>query len=391
MNLLINILSESWSILLDSAPYVLLGLLVAGTVKAFLPDTLVTKHLGRKSLGSVLKASLMGVPLPLCSCGAVPAAVALHKQGASKGAASAFLVSAPGVGVDSIALTWALLDPVMTVARPLGAFLTATVTGLGVNMQPETSPTPAAGNQAPNGSHGDSHEHGRHACCGSHHAPAALKAEKSHAHAHGCGCGDAHGLECVLGSGTRQPLKQRLADSLRFIFDELVADIGPWLLVGIGIAATISVLIPAEIMEQYLGSGILPMLVMLGVGLPIFICATSATPVAAALVAKGLSPGAALVFLLAGPVTSAATLTVLGKAMGKRVAAVYLASIAIVSLILGLIVDWLYLTWALDSSGWIRGTELEESGLLALASAVLLLVLVARTMLPMARPSHARV
>lgn len=137
-----NILLECWGLLVESAPFVLLGFLAAGLLKGWLPEDLVRRHLGRNSAGSVLKASLFGVPLPLCSCGVIPAAVALRKQGASKGASAAFLVSVPETGVDSIAITWALLDPIMTLIRPLAAFATATVTGLLINRLPDDPTVP---------------------------------------------------------------------------------------------------------------------------------------------------------------------------------------------------------------------------------------------------------
>jgi len=140
---LLGILNECWKILLESSPYMLFGFLAAGLLRAVLPEEAVARHLGENSAGAVLKASLFGIPLPLCSCGVLPAAVGLRKQGASRGAAAAFLVSTPESGVDSIAITWALLDPVMTVVRPLAAFLTATVTGLLINRLPEEAPIPA--------------------------------------------------------------------------------------------------------------------------------------------------------------------------------------------------------------------------------------------------------
>src|SRR6056297_1976824 len=129
MELILGILQECWEILVESAPYILFGFFAAGLIKALLPEEAVARHLGKSSLGSVLKASLLGIPLPLCSCGVIPAAVGLRKQGASKGASAAFLVSVPETGVDSIALTWALLDPLMTVVRPVAAFFTAIITG----------------------------------------------------------------------------------------------------------------------------------------------------------------------------------------------------------------------------------------------------------------------
>ncbi len=137
MDIVIGVLLECWDILVESAPYVLFGFFAAGILKAYLPEKAVARHLGKNSTSSVLKASLFGIPLPLCSCGVIPAAIELRKQGASKGASSAFLVSVPETGVDSVAITWALLDPLMTIIRPVASFFTATVTGLAINRLPE--------------------------------------------------------------------------------------------------------------------------------------------------------------------------------------------------------------------------------------------------------------
>lgn len=132
-----SILSESWHMLNESSPYVLFGFVMAALAKAFIPEHLIVKHLGKDDFSSVLKASLFGVPLPLCSCGVIPAAIGLRRQGAAKGPTTAFLISTPESGVDSAAITWALLDPIMTVARPLAALLTATVAGVLVNLLPD--------------------------------------------------------------------------------------------------------------------------------------------------------------------------------------------------------------------------------------------------------------
>ena len=137
MNVVFGIFLECWDILVESAPYVLFGFFAAGIFKAYLPEQAVAKHLGKNSASSVLKAALFGIPLPLCSCGVIPAAIELRKQGASKGASAAFLVSVPETGVDSIAITWALLDPVMTIVRPIASFFTAMITGLLINLLPE--------------------------------------------------------------------------------------------------------------------------------------------------------------------------------------------------------------------------------------------------------------
>src|SRR5690554_4998847 len=134
MTILQNVLAACWEIFLDAAPFILLGFFVAGLLKALLPEGLVARHLGGRGSGSVFKAALFGIPLPLCSCGVIPTAIGLKKQGAGKGATSSFLISTPETGVDSIAITYALLDPLMTVFRPLAAFITAVTAGLLENL-----------------------------------------------------------------------------------------------------------------------------------------------------------------------------------------------------------------------------------------------------------------
>ena len=143
-HVVMSIASESWHMLNESAPYVLFGFFMAALAKAFIPEDLVAKHLGQDNLSSVVKASLFGIPLPLCSCGVIPAAIGLRRQGASRGSTTAFLISTPESGVDSVAVTWALLDPIMTVMRPLAAFITATVAGVLVNIMPEQKGKEAA-------------------------------------------------------------------------------------------------------------------------------------------------------------------------------------------------------------------------------------------------------
>lgn len=142
IDILQGILLECWIVLAESAPYVLFGFFAAGVLKALIPQEAVARHLGPSNFRSVLKAAIFGVPLPLCSCGVIPAAVELRKQGASRGASASFLVSVPETGVDSIAITYALLDPVMTVLRPVAAFFTAIVTGVAINRIPDRDITP---------------------------------------------------------------------------------------------------------------------------------------------------------------------------------------------------------------------------------------------------------
>lgn len=298
---------ESWNLLAESAIYVIFGLLVGGLLRVFLSPNTVARHLGKGRFGSVVKAGLLGVPMPLCSCGVLPAAASLKKQGANNGATTAFLISTPETGVDSIAITYALLDPILTVARPIAAFFTAVFAGVAENVlqRPEAS---------------------------------AFKPDLScpiDACCDGEGCADEvhrahHGFVDKLKAG------------FRFSFGELWDDIASWFMFGMLLAGLISVLVPEALLSLYLGGGWQSMLIMLAVGIPLYICATASTPIAAALILKGVSPGAALVFLLAGPATNVTSLSVLLKVLGKRATVIYLLSIAIFSVLFGLALDGVY-------------------------------------------------
>ncbi len=345
LEILSGILMECWAILLESAPYVLFGFFAAGLLKALVPEEVVAKHLGNSSSGSVFKASLFGIPLPLCSCGVIPAAIGLRKQGASKGASASFMVSVPETGVDSVAITWALLDPIMTLVRPLSAFITAVVTGLLINLLPEES-----GESTPT--------------------------DKSN-----CGCSNSSCAE-EQHPEVRLPLLQRLRAGIRYAFGDLLGDIGKWLLIGIFIAGVISYLVPDDFILQYLSSEFTSLLIMLAVGIPLYICASASTPIAAALILKGLSPGAALVFLLAGPATNAATLTVVYRYFGRAATSIYLASIAICSLLFGYLLNRLYALTGIDITSWVEQAGDATSSPFALISAVTLLILIGKNFLP---------
>lgn len=364
MELITEFIGEIWDILLEASPYVLLGFFVAGLLKGFMPEDFVARQLGKGRFAPVIKASIFGVPLPLCSCGVIPAAAGLRQQGASKGAATSFMISTPETGVDSMAVTYALLDPVMTIIRPFAAFISAITAGLLVDNLPftrekkhmqqtlkplvpqgmgqplETSPSSCTSGCCT----GANHEIGQSSCC-----------------------------ESTKGKG----IVERFQIGMRFAFGELIADIGKWLMIGIVIAAVISLFLPVSFIEQYVGDGFLAMIIMVMAGIPMYVCATASTPIAAALALKGLSPGAALVFLLAGPATNAATITVVSKTLGKNVAIIYVSSIAVVSVVLGLVVNWIYATLGLSISGWVNTVEAHEHSVFSVISAVVLLSLVA--------------
>jgi len=286
--------------MLDASVFILFGFLIAALIRAFLSAESIVKYMGSNTIGAVFRAALFGVPLPLCSCGVIPTAVALRKQGASKPATLSFLITTPESSIDSIALTYALIDPIMTIFRPIAAFITGFVSGILeiVFGKDEFKSEPE-----------------KKLC-------AHCEKEHSAAHAH--------------------TLSERLSSGFHFAFVELLRDISRWFLIGMVIAGAITYLIPPSIVENSLGSGITSMLIMLVVGLPLYVCATASTPIAAALILKGMSPGTALVFLLVGPATNAASFSVIVKMLGIRSSIIYVVSIAVCALCLGFVLNEVY-------------------------------------------------
>ena len=309
MNLILDILLASWQLLCEASIYVLFGILVAGMLYIFLNPGTVARHLGQGRFRSVFKASLLGIPIPLCSCGVLPAAASLKRQGANNGATMSFLISTPESGVDSMAITYALLDPIMTIARPVAAFFTAMAAGISENLFAKQ------GNS--------------------------LFQNVPDLSCTVDGCCD--GLECTPDEHqSHHSAIEKIKAGLIYAFGELWDDIAVWFLVGIVLAGVITVLIPVDMITRYLGGGLPAMLIMLVAGIPLYICATASTPIAAALILKGISPGAALVFLLVGPATNITSLTVLFEILGKRATVLYLFAIAFSAVIFGLILDQVY-------------------------------------------------
>jgi uncharacterized membrane protein YraQ (UPF0718 family) len=289
-------LTALWNYILVSAPYLLFGLLLAGFVSEFMPMEKVKLWLGGKSFGAVIRAALVGVPLPLCSCSVIPTAVTLKKSGASNASTSAFLISTPETGIDSISLTYALIDLPMAIIRPVAAFLSALVAGffqLTFN--------------------NDEIEHEmeeKKPCCSK------TKNVKS---------------------------GNRFLRAAKFGYGSLTNDIALWLAIGMLGGAVIDFVVPADFFLQY-GSNLGRYLILL-VGIPLYICATASTPIAVSLMLKGLSPGAALILLLVGPATNISNIAVLQKYIGKKGVIINLLSISIVALLLSYITDYLYLNF----------------------------------------------
>lgn len=283
------IVSEFWRTLGEMAPYLLFGFLVAGVLASFVPPGMVEKHLGGSGLKPVFKAALFGVPLPLCSCSVIPVAASLRRHGSSRAATAAFLVSTPQTGVDSIAVTYGLLGPVLAVIRPLAALFSGVVCGLLVKWFGGRSEDPQP-------------------------------------------CAD----ECCAPSPVRRPGFARI---LHHGFVALPRDLGKSLLAGLVVAGLIAAFIPPNFLADHVGSGLGSMLLMMLLGILMYVCATASVPIAAALMLKGVSPGAAMVFLVTGPATNPATMAALLKLLGRRSTALYLLSIAGTALLCGWLID----------------------------------------------------
>jgi len=332
------ILAESWLLLQDASFYILIGLLAGGMLKAFLSPGYVAAHLGQGRFSSVLKAALLGIPLPLCSCGVLPAAASLKKQGASNGATTAFLIATPETGVDSIAISWVLLDPLMTLFRPVAAFVSALVAGIGENLlHPPRHPGKDGG---------------------------ALQL-----------AGGLNRKDCTAEDSRPQGLAARVQAGGRYALVELWGDLAGPFFFGLLIAGFVAVLVPDNFFQEYLSGGLSSMLVMLVFGIPLYICATASTPIAAAFILKGVSPGAVLVFLLVGPATNIATITVLSKLLGKRSTTLYLVSIGAVSLLFGLALDQIYFSLGISAQAAVgKAAEITPDWLRNAATLLLLLL-----------------
>jgi len=321
--------TEIARIFYEGSLYILVGMLIAGILHEFLPTQAIARHLGSDTPRSVLLAALFGAPIPLCSCGVLPAAAALRGKGASRSSLLSFLISTPETGVDSIALTYALFGPILAIVRPIVAVVTAAVAGL-LSIVLPAEPEPHTG-------HDD--------------------AEPFECHDHGVG---------ELPENGSKSLSERARHVVAYGFGTLLDELAFWLVFGIAITGILAALLPNDFFSNVLGwqSGLTPMLAMIVAGLPLYLCASASTPIAAALVLKGLSPGAALVFLLVGPATNAATMGVVGRLVGSRRLRVYLGTIIFVSLAAGMLVDALFadairastLPGGAERDSWLFGT-----------------------------------
>jgi len=295
-------------ILNEMSPYLLLGFLFAGILKVAIPQKFIDKYMGQRNSRSVLNASLLGIPMPLCSCGVIPTGISFYKSGASKGSSVSFLISTPQTGVDSILVTYSLLGLPFAIIRPIIALVTGYVGGMLANRY-------------------DKKENGFEKNILAEDKNCDTNSEED------CGCGDS----CE----TKTTIKHsKVYTMFKYAFVDFLQDISKWLVIGLLLAAVISVALPDDFFANYVGNDFIGMLIILIASVPLYICATSSVPVAAVLLMKGVSPGAALVFLMAGPATNAATITVLNKVLGKKTTFAYLISIILGALVFGLLIDY---------------------------------------------------
>jgi uncharacterized protein len=287
--------TEAFVLLARMAPYLLLGIVVAGIMHVLLPVGFVARQLGGSGLGSVLKAAILGVPLPLCSCGVVPVAASLKKSGAGPGAVVSFLVTTPTSGVDSILATYSLLGGAIAVVRVIASFIIGLIAGIAtiLGLRGEATPNEITPNT------------------------------------------------CSTDSDN-PPDGSKFKRGATYAFGELLGGISRPLLIGSLLGGLVAYYLPPGVLGQYIGQGIVSYLVMLAVGMPLYVCASGSIPLAAALLAKGISPGAALIFLLAGPATNAATVTVVSQMLGKKTLVIYLTVLVLGSLGAGAATDLLF-------------------------------------------------
>lgn len=283
------------AIINEMSPYILLGFFIAGLLHVFVPARTMTRHLSGRGLAPVIKAALFGIPLPLCSCGVLPTAVALRRQGASKGATTSFLIATPQTGVDSIAATYSLLGLPFAIIRPVAALVGAVAGGWAVDR----------------GARGEA---------------------------------DVAAIAEVAGSGSEKDSRSflgKMGAAFTYGFVDMVSSVGRWLVVGLVVAALITVFVPDSIFISLGDYPLLAMLAVVVVAIPMYICATGSIPIAMSLMMKGLSPGIAFVMLMAGPAANFASLIILGRTQGRKATVIYVVSVVVTAIAFGLIIDLL--------------------------------------------------
>ncbi|MBN2711328.1 MAG: SO_0444 family Cu/Zn efflux transporter [Planctomycetes bacterium] len=349
MNTFLDIFKEAWGVMGEMSPYINFGFLMAGVLSVYISPAFVEKHLGRGGFWSVAKASLFGIPLPLCSCGVIPVSAGLRKHGASKGATTAFLISTPQTGVESVAIAASLLGWPFAIFRVFAAFFTGLVGGALVDVVDKE--------QNGNGEPPRKENNCTEACCNSENPDAK---------------------------------KSKLYRIFHYGFVTLAGDLWSSILIGIFISGVIAAVMPKDMLGEYIGTGVLSMVLMLLFGLPLYVCASASVPIAYALLAhQGISPGAALVFLIAGPASNAASIGVVYKLLGKKSTIVYLLSVSVCAILSGLLLNHILVA---SESGMMHQHGAEAAWWIMtknISAVALLAILLQRFWLPLVRPGSA--
>ena len=340
-------IEQYWEALLlmtaEMAPYLLLGFFIAGILRVFVPRSLYSQHLAKPGMKSVVKAAALGIPLPLCSCGVIPTAVGLRKEGASHGACTSFLIATPQTGVDSIAATYSLMGLPFAIVRPLAALFTAMFGGWLVSKYAHENKEVVADVTCDDD------------CC--------------HCHDESESKG--------------KNFAAKLKEAFSYAFVEMMEDVGKWLVVGLLIAALITVAVPNDWLAALHDYKLLNMLIVLAIAIPMYVCATGSIPIAVSLMAKGLTPGAGLVLLMAGPAVNTASMLVIGKVFGGRTLKLYLLSIVVGAMLFGLGIDYLLpQEWFAVQSGITESACHEEGiGLFSYICTALLIIFLLNALL----------
>lgn len=378
MNYVLEFLQTIYYLFIDMSYYLFIGLLFVGILHIYMSDEFVAKHLGADSLWSVIKASLFGVPLPLCSCGVIPTGLQLKKSGASNGSVISFLTSTPQTGIDSMIATYGLLGLPFAIFRPFAAFASGVVGGFIVNLFPE-----------------DYFELGNkdkeiliESCCSENTEQSIVEDNCS---SEGCGCGCSTNGPDLSELGLRKSPLKSIKEMYRYAFDEFLGDISKDFVVGLVLAAIITLVLPADFFVSLsLKSPLLLMLLMIVVGIPLYICSTSSIPIAIALMLKGISPGAAFVFLFAGPVTNIASIMILKRSLGTKLLSLYLVIVSTLAIVFGLVLDFLFNTFDL----YVKLIPIAERGELykwyQYAVALVMFIIIARLLYKQYGPSKKK-
>ena len=367
----------------EMSPYLLLGFLLAGLMHAFIPGRYYTRYLSKPTLGSVINAAIFGIPLPLCSCGVIPTAMSLRKEGASRGAVTSFLIATPQTGIDSIIATFSLMGVPFAVIRPIAALITAVLGGWMVNtfvslrdrrahremaegtiVKTEETETCTchchchenkAESCCPEGDSDDHHHHHHHS--GEHHHHSSHHRHSSHHHhssSASCHCHDRKIPNTIGG---------KIVEALRYAFLDMMSDIGKWLVIGLVVAGLITIYVPDEVFTIFKDNTMASMILVLIISIPMYLCATGSIPIAVVLMLKGLTPGAALVLLMAGPACNMASILVIRKGLGFRTLVIYILSIVIGAVFFGCLIDWLQYSGMIDFTSRVSQTmEIKEDG-----------------------------